>query len=53
MPEYVRIYNNRQGSEYVPYNIQHEATLLVNEYLLRDNPIKNLVKDLRWSTLEK
>ena len=36
MPEYVWIYNNRQGSEYVLHNPQHEVTLQVNEYLLGD-----------------
>ena len=37
MPEYVWIYNNRQGSEYVSYNVYRgEVTLQVKEYLLRD-----------------
>ena len=36
MPEYFRTYNNRQGTEYVSYNIQSEGILQVNEYLLRD-----------------
>ena len=40
--EYVRIYNNKQGSEYVLYN-----TIQVNKYLLRDDCIQNPVKDLR------
>ena len=40
--EYVRIYNNKQGSEYVLYN-----TIQVNKYLLRDDCIQNSVKDLR------
>ena len=31
MPGYVRIYNNRQGSEYVSCNTQCEVTLRVNE----------------------
>ena len=30
-----------------------ELTLQVNEFLLRDRPIQNVVKDLRWSALEK
>ena len=39
MPEYVWIYDNRQGSEYVSYNciwckIWLEVTPQVNEYLL-------------------
>ena len=34
--EYVWIYNNRWGSEYVSYNIWQEGTLQFNEYLLRD-----------------
>ena len=45
MPEYIWIYNNRQGYE--------QVTLQVNEYLLRNMHIQNPVKDLRWSTLEK
>ena len=40
--EYVRIYNNKQGSEYVLYN-----TIQVNKYLLRDDCIQNPAKDLR------
>ena len=51
MPEYVWINDNRQGSEYVSYNTLRKITLHVNEYLLRLIP--NLVKDLRWSALEK
>ena len=50
MTEYARIYNNRQGSEYVSYNKQRKVTLQANEYLLR--LIQNPVKDLRWSALE-
>ena len=53
MPEYVWIYDNRQDSEYVSYNTQSEVTLPVNEYLLRDRSIQDLVKDLRWSALER
>ena len=53
MPEYLRIYDNRQGSEYVSYNKQDEVTLQVNEYLLRDRLIQNPVKDLRWSAFKK
>ena len=52
MPEYIWIYNNRQGSEYVLHNPQHEVTLQVNEYLLGDMCFQKPVKDLRWSTLE-
>ena len=51
--EYVWIYNNRQGSEYVSYNTQREVTLQVNEYLLSNRPIQNLVKNLRWSALKE
>ena len=40
MPEYVWIYDNRQGSEYASYNTQREVTLQVNEYLLRDQRSK-------------
>ena len=29
--EYVWVYDNRQGSEYVSYNTQREVTLQVNE----------------------
>ena len=47
MYEYVRIYDNRQGAEYVSYNTQSEVTLQVNDYLSRDRRIQNLVKDLR------
>ena len=53
LPEYVLIYDNRQGSEYVSYNTWCEVTTQVNEYLLRDRRIHNLVKDLRRSTLVK
>ena len=53
MLEYVWIYNNRQDSEYILYSAWREVTLQVNEYLLRDKRIQNLVKDVRWSALEK
>ena len=33
IPEYTWIYKNRQGSEYVSYNMYGKATLQVNEYL--------------------
>ena len=33
MLEYVWIYDNRQGSEYISYNTQREVTLQFNEYL--------------------
>ena len=36
MPEYIWIYDIRQGSEYVSYNTLSEVTLKVNKYLLRD-----------------
>ena len=36
MTEYVWIYDNRQGSEYVLYNIEREVTLQVHKYLLKD-----------------
>ena len=47
MPEYVRIYDNRQDSD-----IAQGQSTQVNEYLLRNRCIQNLVKDLRWSALE-
>ena len=53
MLEYVWNCDNRQGSEYVLYYAQCDVTLPINEYLLRNRPIQNLVKDLRWATLEK
>ena len=53
MPEYVWIYDNRQGSKYVSYNTQREVTLQFNEYLLRDMRIQDPVNDLRWSVIEK
>ena len=53
MPEYAWIYDNRQGSEYIPYNTQRKVTLQVNEYLLTERRIQNPVKDLRWSASEK
>ena len=34
MPEYVWVYDNRQGSEHVSYNTQRKVTLQVNEYKL-------------------
>ena len=37
MPEYILIFDNRQGSEYVSDNTQREFTLQANEYLLRDS----------------
>ena len=52
MLDYVFIYDNRQGSEYVSYNTWHEVTLQVNEYLLRDKRLQHPLKDLRWSGLE-
>ena len=53
MLEYVWIYVNGQGSEYISYNTQSEVTLQVNEYLLRDRRIQNPDKDLKWNALEK
>ena len=53
MSEYVQIFDNRQGSEYVSYNKQREVTIQVNKYLLRDGRIQNPVKDVRQSALEK
>ena len=47
MSDYIWIYDNRQGSEYVSYNIQRQENLQVNEYLLWDRLIHNPVKDLR------
>ena len=35
MPNYVWIYDNRQGFEHVSYNTCHEVTVQVNGYLLR------------------
>ena len=46
MPEYIWIYDNRQGSEYVSYKIECEVILQVNEYLLRDGDVQNPIKDL-------
>ena len=40
IPEYVLIYDNRQGHEYVSYMTLREFTLHVNEYLLRDRHIQ-------------
>ena len=51
--KYARIYNNRQGFEYVQYNTQHKVTLQVNEYLLRDRSIQNPIKDLKYGALKK
>ena len=51
MPEYIRIFDNRQDSEHVSHGAR--VTLQVNEYLLRDRSIQNPVKDLRWTALEK
>ena len=53
MPEYVWIYDNVHGSEYVSHNTQHKVILQVSEYLLRDAHIQNPVKYLKQSTLEK
>ena len=53
MPEYVWIYDNRKGSEYVSNNTWQGVTLQVIEKLLRDGRIHNPVKDLRLSALEK
>ena len=47
MPDYVQIYDNRQGSEYISQNTQREVIRQVNEYLLRDEPIQNAAKDRR------
>ena len=47
MSEYVGVYNNRQGSEYVSCNALCDVTLQVNEYLFRDGCIQNPVKDLK------
>ena len=41
MADYVWIDDNRQGSEYVSCNMQHEVTLQDNEYLLRDGRIQS------------
>ena len=46
-PKYIRIYDNKRGSEYVLYNTYRKVTLQVNEYLLSDSRIQNSVKDLR------
>ena len=53
MPEYVWTYEDKQGSEYVSYNIERKFTQQVNKYLLKDERIQNPVKDLRKCTLEK
>ena len=53
MPEYVGIYNNKQGSEYVSYDTQRKVTQQVNQYLLRDGRIQNPFKGIRQSALEK
>ena len=47
MTEYIWIYDNRQGSEYVACNTYGRGTLQVNQYLLRDGRIQNPIKDLR------
>ena len=52
MPEYVRIYDNRKGSEYVSYNTQFEITLQVNEYLLKVFTALNEYSKYLMSTLE-
>ena len=52
MPEYIWIYDNRQGSEYESYNTQRKVPLEVNEYLLRDRQIQEPVKDLGWAFLK-
>ena len=43
--------DNKQGSESVSYNAQHNGTLKVNEYLLSDWRIQNPVKDYFHKTL--
>ena len=53
IPEYVWIFNNRQGFEYLSYNTYREVALQVVEYLLRDTRIQNPVKDLLSNALEK
>ena len=53
MLEYVWIYDNRQGSEFVSYNTYREVTLKYNKYLLSEGRTQNPLKDLRQSTLEK
>ena len=47
LPEYVWIYDNRKGFEYLSYNAQWRVTLQVDECLLRNEHIKNPAKDLR------
>ena len=47
MSDYIWIYDNRQDSEYVSYNIQRQDNLQVNEYLSWDWLIQKPVKDLR------
>ena len=49
MPEYIWIYDNRQGSEYESSNALCKIPLEVNEYLLRDRQIQEPVKDLGWA----
>ena len=47
MPEDVRIYDNKQGSEYVSYNTYSLYKLILIQLY------SETVKDLRWSALEK
>ena len=42
-----------KSSEYITYNTQREVTVKSNEYLLRNEPVVNPAKDLRYSALEK
>ena len=49
MHGYVRIYDNRQGCEYISYNRQSEVTLQASEYLSIVRRIQKPVKDLRRS----
>ena len=59
MPEYVWIFDNRQGFKYVSYYLHSAKSLYkyslqgthYNEYLSRDRSIQNLIEDLRWRAL--
>ena len=59
MPEYVWIFDNRQGFKYVSCYLHSAKSLYkyslqgthYNEYLLRDRSIQNLIEDLRWRAL--
>ena len=53
MPTYIQICGNSQSSGYDLYNTQHEVTVQVNEYLIREERIQNLANELRLSALEK